>query len=376
MRILIMGPYPLPDAPLAGGQQAAVVDLAQGLVHRSQHEVHVASAHLGITPTTERQGSLTIHRLPLHGRRRLRGQRHIRRGLLAIAYRLQPDIIHAHGTSFYAAAALDAPQPAIITVHGITYREAQHSHVHDLKTQLVWWYDALFEAWVLRRARHCIAISPQVRQAFARYRHIHWHDIPNPIDDLCFQIPRQPQPGRLLLPARVIPRKAIDVAIRAMAGLTGQYPYLQLRIAGETESDPAFVQHCRQLVAANQLENHVHFLGVRRRPQLLDEYRQAAAVILPSHQETAPIVIAEALAAGCPVIATTVGGVPDMIADGETGLLVPPADPPALAAALRRFLSRPQEAARWSANARHAARIYRLDNVLAQTLNVYQQLFR
>ncbi|NOZ49152.1 MAG: glycosyltransferase family 4 protein [Chloroflexi bacterium] len=374
MRILIMGPYPLPGEPLAGGAMAAVYDLAQGLARRPQLEVHIASAHVGVRPGVDRQGALTIHRLPLTTGRRLRWQRHMRRALLQIVRSTQPDLIHAHGTNFYAAAALDAPQPSVITVHGITYREAQRSGASGWKTQIVWWYDALYEAWVLRRARRCIAISPHVRQAFSRFPHIRWHDIPNPIDDACFALPRHPQPGRFLLPARVIPRKGIDVAIRGLAAIAPENPQLQLRIAGETDTDPGYVAHCRQLVAQHHLQQHVHFLGVLSRPALLAEYEGAAAVILPSHQETAPIVIAEALAAGCPVIATAVGGVPDMLEAETTGLLIPANDPQALAAAWQHFFAHPEKAHLWSQNARRAAQPYRLDSVVNKTLAVYEEL--
>lgn len=374
MRILLMGPYPLPGESLAGGAMAAVSDLARGLARRSELDIHIASAHVGVAPATHRDGPLTIHRLPVTAGRRLRWQRHMRHALRQIAHQVHPDIIHAHGTGFYAAAALDAPLPSVITVHGITYHEARRSHAQGLKIQIVWLYDALFEAWVLRRARHCIAISPHVHQAFARYRHIHWHDIPNPIADACFDLPHRPHPGRLLLPARVIPRKAIDIAIRGFATIAATYPHARLIIAGETDTDPAYVARCRQLVVRHQLQTRVHFLGALSRGELLAQYQQAAAVILPSHQETAPIVIAEALAVGCPVIATAVGGIPDMIETGSTGLLIPPNHPQALADALHQLCAHPEIIPRWSQNARLVAQVYRLDHVVDKTLAVYQHL--
>lgn len=374
MRILIMGPYPLPEEPLAGGAMAAVYDLAQGLAHRPQLEVHIVSAHVGIVPRRDRQGALTIHRLPITSGRRLRWQRDMRRALLQIVQQTQPDLIHAHGTNFYAAAALDARQPSVITVHGITYDEARRSRTRGMKTQIVWWYDAHYEAWVLHRSRHCIAISPHVRQAFSRFSHIRWHDIPNPIADDCFALPLRAQPGRILLPARVIPRKGIDIAIRSLAIIAPQKPQLQLRIAGETTTDPDYVTHCRHLISQYHLERNVLFLGALSRSALLAEYESAAVVVLPSHQETAPIVIAEALAAGCPVIATSVGGVPDMIEAETTGLLIPPDDPQALAAAFQHFFAHPENTRRWPENARAAAQPYRLDSVVDKILAVYQEL--
>ncbi len=373
MRLLILGPYPLPGETLAGGAMAAVYDLARGMAKRGI-TVHVASAHLGISPHSAQDGPITVHHLPVIAGHRLRWQRPMRNALKNVINHVRPHILHAHGTSFYAAAALDAGLPAVLTIHGITYREAQRSGDHDLKKRAVWWYNALFEQWIMRRARHCIAISPYVQQAFARFRNIHWHNIPNPIADICFELPSQPQSGRLLLPGRVIPRKAIDIAIRGFAEVAAAYPEARLIIAGETTTHPAYVAHCRNLATDLGVGDRIHMLGALSREALLAEYQQAAAVLLPSRQETAPIVIAEALAFGCPVIASAVGGVPAMIEHGVSGLLIPPEDAPALGAALHQLLSQPENTERWRNNARQAATVYKLDHVISATLAVYDQI--
>jgi glycosyltransferase involved in cell wall biosynthesis len=66
-------------------------------------------------------------------------------------------------------------------------------------------------------------------------------------------------------------------------------------------------------------------------------FRAADASVLPSAWENFPHTVVEALAVGCPVIATAVGGIPEVVRDGENGLLVPPRDPGALASAIERF---------------------------------------
>jgi glycosyltransferase involved in cell wall biosynthesis len=80
--------------------------------------------------------------------------------------------------------------------------------------------------------------------------------------------------------------------------------------------------------------------------------RGAAVVACPSRFEGLPLVCVEALAAGRPVVASAVNGTPELIRDGDTGLLVPPNDSAALAAALRRVLAAPEEAARLAARGR------------------------
>jgi glycosyltransferase involved in cell wall biosynthesis len=85
---------------------------------------------------------------------------------------------------------------------------------------------------------------------------------------------------------------------------------------------------------SDRLEGRIHFAGTRAdvRPFL----SIACAVCLSSIDESQPIALLEAMAAGRPIVATRVGGVPEIIEDGETGLLVPPNDPGALAKALRK----------------------------------------
>ena len=106
---------------------------------------------------------------------------------------------------------------------------------------------------------------------------------------------------------------------------------------------------------------------------MLRLFRAADASVLSSAWENFPHTLVEALAVGTPVVATSVGGVPEIVRDGENGLLVPPGDPAALAAALRRFLGDAELRERLRAGAApsvehlHPERIYgRLEELLTQ----------
>ncbi|HEY53974.1 MAG TPA: glycosyltransferase family 4 protein [Caldilineae bacterium] len=373
MRILLFGPYPFLGKPISGGVMAVVHALARGLSQRPGLEVAVAAAHVESRAGVDRDGPITIFRLPVTHRSRLRWRRRLRRGLLDIADDFQPDLIHAHGTGYYAAAALDGVWPNVITAHGIISQEAALSGASTLKERLAWQYDAFFEDRVLRRIQNCIAISPYVRRAFARYRQIRWWDIENPIDDDCFDVTPRPQVGRLLSAARIIPRKGVDALISAFGRVAAVYPQAQLRLAGEITTAPDYVAHCRRLVANANLEARVHFLGNLSHADLLEEFSRAQASVLAARQETAPVAVAESLATGCPVVATRTGGVPDMVEPGQTGLLVPPDDPVALASALDQCLRDPAQTGVWGQNARFAAERYRLERIVDKTLAVYEQ---
>jgi glycosyltransferase involved in cell wall biosynthesis len=102
-------------------------------------------------------------------------------------------------------------------------------------------------------------------------------------------------------------------------------------------------------------------------------YDEAAVVVCPSRREGFGVVCAEAMAHGRPVVATAVGGLLDLVADGETGLLVPPRDPQALRTALERLLANDDLRAQLGAAAReHVARHCAWDRVTAETIDVYR----
>ena len=374
MRILLFGPYPFPGQPVSGGVMAVVQALAQGLARRPGVEVAVAAAHVLATPGIEQDGAIRVYRIPIPRRPRTRWHRRVRRMLVETAAAFRPDIVHGHGTGYNAAAALDAPFPNVLTVHGVVRYEAALSGPNSLKEKMAWKYDALFEAGVLRRARHCIAISPYVRRAFEGYANIRWYDIENPVDDACFEITPQPEPDRLLSVARVIPRKGIDALIEAFAGVAADYPQAHLCIAGETDTYPDYVEACRRLAASAGLADRVSMPGNLTRQELFAEYARAQAMILAARQETAPVAVAESLAAGCPVVATKVGGVPYMVEHQIDGLLLPANDARALASALREVLSNPEQTGRWSHAARRAADRFRLDTVVDRTMAVYEEI--
>ncbi len=120
---------------------------------------------------------------------------------------------------------------------------------------------------------------------------------------------------------------------------------------GETPPhDPSYLDQLKSLAGRLHIADRVIFTGLRSDvPALLASVAVAA---MPSLNEALSNALLEAMAAGAPVVATRVGGTPEALIDGETGLLVPPADVPALAAAITRLLETPLLAARLGRAAR------------------------
>jgi glycogen(starch) synthase len=162
--------------------------------------------------------------------------------------------------------------------------------------------------------------------------------------------PREPGPrGFVLAVGRLVRQKGFDVLLDAFASLARDAAFeWDLVIAGDGPERAAL----ESLAARAGVGNRVRFAGRTDRAETVALFTGAAVFVLPSRQEPFGIVNLEAMAAGTPVVATRVGGVPEIVDDEVTGLLVGPADTDALVRALRRLHDDPELCARLAAAGR------------------------
>jgi glycosyltransferase involved in cell wall biosynthesis len=382
MRVAMLGPYPRDEgasvaARIVGGPEAVVVCLLKHLARLPDLELHVITCRPGSARRTFSQSvsgiAWVVHELPRYHLGRLTWHGRERREVVACLRTLSPDIVHAHTSGLYAAAALDAGFPAVITVHGIGFREAQIAP--GWRARLRGMLDSAFERRTLRRAQHLIAISPYVEREFAGITQSQSYAIENPVEDLYFSVRAQPELGRILFAGRLIPRKGVQDLLAAFRLIAPEYPAAMLALAGEENKADPYTSALHRYVQEQGLQERVLFLGSLDMAQMAAEYGRCAFLVLPSKQETAPVVIEEAMAAGRPVIATPVGGVPDQVAHEHTGLLVEYGDALGLMAAMRRLLSDANLRTRLGQAAREEAlRRFRGDVVARQTQALYQYL--
>ncbi len=165
----------------------------------------------------------------------------------------------------------------------------------------------------------------------------------------------------ILCVAHLYRRKDVATLLAAMTRLDSK---AALRVAGGGPQ----LDRLRILAERLGLAQRVEFLGHVPFTRLAAEYRRADIFCLPSRQEGFGIVFLEAMAAGVPIIATRAAAVPEVIADGECGILVPPGDESALAAALERLLRDPAERGRLSEAGRRRVERYDAPLVAARFL--------
>jgi glycosyltransferase involved in cell wall biosynthesis len=157
-----------------------------------------------------------------------------------------------------------------------------------------------------------------------------------------------PQPGRILSVGRLVAKKGLPVLIDACSLLRERNIEFHLDVVG----DGPLAGELATRVAERGLQSRVTFHAGRPQPELVPFYQRAAvfaltpAVQANGDRDGIPNVILEAMASGTPVVVSAISGIPEVVIDDQTGLLVPPDDPPALAAAVARLLNDPSDAAR------------------------------
>ena len=182
---------------------------------------------------------------------------------------------------------------------------------------------------------------------------------------------RQPEvPFELLTVGQVAPAKGQHILIAALARLTAQGRNVRLRIVGDGALRASLKDQARRL----GVEDQVLFEGFRDNRELPDYYRRADAFVLPSFAEGVPVVLMEAMAMEVPCVASRITGIPELIEDGVSGLLVPPADEHALAGAIIRLMDEEDLSRRLGRAARERVLAdYQLETNLVQLVDLFRR---
>jgi glycosyltransferase involved in cell wall biosynthesis len=200
--------------------------------------------------------------------------------------------------------------------------------------------DRAGEAAVLGAARAVLTTSDWTRaQLLALYPWLRPDAIrvARPGVDSAVAVPGSATGQRLLCVAALIPGKGHDVLLAALAQLTDLGWHCHW--VGSSDRDPGHAAQLRRQAVSAGIASRIRNSGPLTGPALAAAYAGADLLVLPSQLETYGMVVTEALARELPVLASQVGGVPEALGDPTAGLLIPPGDPDALAAALRAWLT-------------------------------------
>jgi glycosyltransferase involved in cell wall biosynthesis len=301
------------------------------------------------------------------------------RATLAEARKNGVDVVHAHWAIPTGPAAVMAAKrlqvPSVITMHGgDVYVNPEQGY--DFPTR---WYVRPVLHWTLRQAGALTAITEDCRQhalrAGAPAEHIRL--VFNGTDLRRFSPgtdgtgSQRFGPHMIFACRQLFPRKGIRFLLEAGAQLKPRFPDLQIVLAGDGFERPELARLATELGIASQ----VTFLGWVANEELPPYYRAAAVSVIPSLEEGFGIPAAEAMGCEVPVVASDAGGLPEVVEDGVTGLVVPRGDATALAGAIGTLLADPERRRRMGqAGRERALRLFDWDRSAAQFEELYHEI--
>lgn len=404
MRVLMTSDfYP----PIIGGLERYVQTLARELVRRG-HSVAVATLWREGSPAFELDQGVRVYRLngwnralvPFYEQR----ERHfhptipdpgVMAGLRRVLARERPEIVHAHGWMLYSLLPLKEGSGAklVVTLHDYglvcpkkTY--LYHGRVCDgprylkcvrcgaeqygLAKSLALTSGLRLSGWLHHHVDRYLAVSESVRQASlggagiaAPSVEVLPSFIPDRLLDATAQVARPaflpPGDNYILFVGVLSGYKGLHVLLKAYEGLENLAPLVLIGI--EHSDTPACFP-----AGVTVVRNAPH-------DAVMGAWAHCAVAVVPSiWADPQPLVTLEAMACGRPVVASAVGGLPDVVVDGETGLLVPPGDVFGLREALRVLLGDPRKRTRMGAAGRVRVRRFAASSVIARLEAIYTEM--
>lgn len=377
--------------PHLGGVEELVRQLAHALERAGHNAIVVTERWPRTLPAEEDFEGLRVFRFPFRARAggslpnqvrsaaslALTGPA-IRRDIAALLGRERVDVVHVQCVSNNAPYAQNAARrlglPLVVTLQGELSMDAtglyQRSEgARALMRRTLTQADALTgcSGQTLQEAEDFLGqpFGSRGRVVFNGIRLADFENI----------APEQRERPFILGIGRHVEQKGFDVLLRAHARLIERareegaaWPVPDLVLAGDGPMRPRLEQLRDEL----GLQGRAHLVGRADRPRTVALFKGCAFFVLPSRHEPMGIVNLEAMAAGRAVVASRVGGVPELVVEGQNGLLVPPDEPDALAKALWELSSRPEDAARLGKNGSERVRAFDWDAIAAQYVEVYQ----
>ena len=394
---LVSEEYP-PDTG-GGGIGTYTELLAQGLGDAG-HEV-VVLARAETVPTTTTFGRVTVQRLlpgalgwvPWPIRSRLSRSLKIaawavavRQALVSLTRERPVDVVESpeYFAQSVALALRGLSVPTVVKLHTPTYLCDQLNGYPSGSGRRATWFGERAER---RATRHATLVTSPSASLLAEVSERWGLDpsrtrvVPNPLDGDLFSDTRtiSRADDLVLYVGRLEPRKGVEVLADAMAKVRNMRPGVRVRFIGRDQpsgvSGVTMAQKLRSAIeGAGGVFRQVIFDDAVKREELPAAYAGAAIAVVPSLYENFPYTCLEAMASGCAVIGSRVGGISEIIEDGVDGLLVEPGSPEEMTRSIVRLIDEPGLCVRLAGQARETVRErFSVAAVTTATVNVYRE---
>jgi len=284
---------------------------------------------------------------------------------------LQPDMVHGQGTERDCAiSAVFSGFPNVLTVHGNMRLISKINKARPLSFE---WLAARLEGFTLPRSDGVVCITTYTQRAVAPLARQTWL-LPNAVDSAFFALEPQPAtPREIVCVANISPRKNQVKLIQALQPLAAKENFQLVFYGGAARTDPYATEFFRQLEA----NPWCRFEGMVDRPKLRAALVRSAMLVLPSLEDNCPMTVLEAMAAGVPVAAANVGGVPELVTDKVDGILFDPTNDESIREGVANVLLREKDSRRLAAAAKkRALEQYHPSRIAARHLEIYEEVIR
>lgn len=342
------------------GTEIATYYIAEYLAQRG-HEVHVITSLDEGLPEESYEKGFHIHRLPRIEIRFI-GVLIFWADIIRVLRKIKPDIVHAQSLISGMPALLSHK---LLKIPYVIYGRGSDVYLPD-------WFTKLTAKGILKNASTVIALTEHMKDAMQAIYSRDVIIVPNGINlnEVAEREAEGGNPGKkILFVGRLHPVKGTQYLLGAMSIVHRELPEAKLILVGDGEER----EHLETLTDNLGIRECVEFAGRVPHERVEDYMNQAEVFVLSSLSEGFPVTILEAMACGLPVVATRVGGVPDIIKNGTNGYLVDTMNQEQIAEALLNLLQDKQLRKDISENNREGVRRYRWDAVAATLEGVYQK---
>ncbi|ABN56626.1 MULTISPECIES: glycosyltransferase family 4 protein [Methanoculleus] len=341
------------------GTEIATYHMAEHLAQHG-HEVHVITSLDEGLPEESCEKGFHTHRLP-RVRIRFVGVFAFWVNIIRTLRKINPGIVHAQG--------LGSGMPALLSNRLMKNPYVIYGRGSDV--YLPDWFNKLTAKGILKNASAVIALTEHMKDSMQAIYSRDVVVVPNGID-LNENAEREAERGdpgkRVLFVGRLHPVKGVRHLLQAMSIVHQDLPEAKLILVGDGDER----EHLETLTDSLGIRECVEFVGKVPHERVQDYMNQVEAFVLPSLSEGFPVTILEAMACGLPVVATRVGGIPDIIEDGTNGYLVDAMNQERMAEALLKVLRNEPLRKDISNNNREKAEKYRWEAVAAELEEIYR----
>lgn len=360
MKIAILVSF-FPPKWLAG-TEIATYYMAEHLAQRG-HEVHVITSLDEGLPEENYEKGFYIHRLP-RTKIRFAGAFIFWADIVRVIEKISPDIVHAQ--------SLGIGVPALLSKKILKFPYAVWGQGSDV--YLPDWFTKLTSKTIIKNANSVIALTEDMKRAMQAIYNRDITIVPNGIDlkEYISELPVQNVEGaekRILFVGRLHPVKGVQYLLQAMQMVHEEVPGAKLILVGDGEER----EHLETLTDNLGIRECVEFAGRVPHERVQDYMNQAEVFVLPSLSEGFPVTILEAMACGLPIVATRVGGLPDIVEGGVNGYLVNVKNPNKIADKILFLLENDEVREEISANNREKAELYTWDKVTGTVEIIYSE---